>query len=168
VAAPAEVLSVVSGYDAAVIERFPGIRAGVVRATGLANGPSVPALRAAYRAEQAVAVARLAGTALADLPSIAAWRRAFSGSGVTPTQYRNAAEALLRRLTRHGDIPSINTLVDVGNLVSIRYAFPVAVCDQTMVVGGTTDRFATGEEWFTGIGTAAPVRPEPRGGDLRG
>ena len=39
---------------------------------------------------------------------------------------RSAAEALLRRLTKQGSIPSINTLVDIGNLVSIRYALPVA------------------------------------------
>lgn len=98
---------------------------------------------------------------LAELPSIAAWRRAFAGFGVKPTQYRCAAEALLRRLTKHGDIPSINTLVDIGNLVSIRYGLPVAVCDQATVVGGTRVRFATGEEWFTDIGASEPVHPEP-------
>lgn len=149
------------GYDPAILARYPGIRAGVIRATGLANGPSPPRLREAYRAEQAAVAARLEGSALADLPSIAAWRRTFSSFGAKPTQYRNAAEALLRRLTKQGDIPSINTLVDIGNLVSIRYALPVAVCDQAAVTGGTTVRFATGEERFTDIGGTEPVRPEP-------
>ena len=95
------------------------------------------------------------------MPSLAAWRRAFAAFGVKPTQYRNAAEALLRRLTKHGDIPSINTLVDIGNLVSIRYALPVAFFDQGEVTGATTVRFATGDESFTDLGAAAPVNPEP-------
>src|SRR5205823_5888592 len=74
-------------------------------------------------------------TAMADIPSIAAWRRAFTAFGARPTQYRNAAEALLRRLAKHGDIPAVSTLVDIGNLVSIRYALPVAVMDRAGLAG---------------------------------
>jgi DNA/RNA-binding domain of Phe-tRNA-synthetase-like protein len=148
-------------YDEAVAERYPTIRAGVVHATGLANGPSQPELLEEYRAEQHAASERLEATAIADLPSIAAWRRAFTRFGAKPTQYRNAAEALLRRLSKHGDIPTINTLVDIGNLVSIRYAMPVAVFDQGNVAGPTTVRFATGDERFTDLGSTDSVHPDP-------
>ena len=41
--------------------------------------------------------ARLAGAGESDLPEVQAWRRAFSQMGLKPTQYRSAAEALLRR-----------------------------------------------------------------------
>jgi DNA/RNA-binding domain of Phe-tRNA-synthetase-like protein len=149
------------GYDRAILERFPTIRAGVVHATGLVNSPSSAALTDAYRAEQHAVIERLAATPIADHPSIAAWRRVFSAFGAKPTQYRNAAEALLRRLSKQGDIPSINTLVDIGNLVSIRYAMPVAVCDQADVVGSTTVRFATGTERFTDLGSSQTAHPEP-------
>jgi DNA/RNA-binding domain of Phe-tRNA-synthetase-like protein len=149
------------GYDQAVTERYPAIRAGVIEATGLSNGPSPPGLLAQYRAGQQAACARLAATAIADLPSIAAWRRAFTRFGAKPTQYRNAAEALLRRLAKHGDIPTVNTLVDIGNLVSIRYAMPVAVLDQATIAGSVTVRFATGGELFTDLGSADSVSPEP-------
>ncbi|MGH3145169.1 MAG: B3/B4 domain-containing protein, partial [Rubrobacter sp.] len=114
-----------------------------------------------YRAEQRAASERLNATAIADLPQVAAWRRAFARFGAKPTRYRNAAEALLRRLARHGDIPTINTLVDIGNLVSIRYAMPVAVFDQANVAGSTTVRFATGAELFTDLGSTDSVHPEP-------
>lgn len=149
------------GYDDAIIERYPAIRAGVVHATGLANSPSSPVLLAEYRAEQQAAVQRLATTAIAGLPSIVAWRRVFTGFGAKPTQYRNAAEALLRRLTKQGDIPTLGTLVDVGNLVSIRYALPVAVIDQAGVAGSITVRFATGDESFDDLGSSGSVHPEP-------
>jgi DNA/RNA-binding domain of Phe-tRNA-synthetase-like protein len=146
-------------YDPAVIERYPTIRAGLVHATGLSNDSSSPELRAEYHAEQQAAVARLAVTTVADLPSIAAWRRAFSQFGVKPTQYRAAAEALLRRLSKQGDIPSINTLVDIGNLISIRYAMPVAVFDQATIARPTTVRFATGSERFTDLGSSEAMHP---------
>jgi DNA/RNA-binding domain of Phe-tRNA-synthetase-like protein len=148
-------------YADAVTERFPTIRAGVVHASGLANGPSPAALLDDYRAEQQAARARLEATAIADLPSIAAWRRAFSRFGVKPTQHRNAAEALLRRLAKHGDIPSVNTLVDIGNLVSIRHAVPVAAFDLAGIDGSITVRFAAGDERFTDLGSSGSVVPDP-------
>lgn len=112
-------------------------------------------------AEQQVVLERLGGRPLADLPSLAAWRRAFTQFGAKPTQYRSAAEALIRRLTKQGDIPSINTLVDIGNLVSIRYALPVAAVDLSGIAGSITVRFADGSESFTDLGTEEAVNPEP-------
>ena len=149
------------GYDQAVTAQYPAIRAGVIHAAGVSNGPSPAGLLAEYRAEQQAACARLAATPVADLPSIAAWRRAFTRFGAKPTQYRNAAEALLRRLAKQGDIPSLSTLVDIGNLVSIRYALPVAVVDRAGLAGGITVRFATGAEQFTDLGSSGSVSPDP-------
>ncbi len=154
-------MSALFAYDDAVAQRYPTIRAGVVHATGLANGPSSPELLDQYRAEQHAASDRLHANAIADLPSITAWRRAFTRFGAKPTQHRNAAEALLRRLAKHGDIPTINTLVDIGNLVSIRYAMPVAVFDLASIASSTTVRFATGAELFTDLGSTDSVSPDP-------
>jgi DNA/RNA-binding domain of Phe-tRNA-synthetase-like protein len=148
-------------YDRAVLERFPGIVGGVVEARGVSNGPSPPALAAAFGEEQRGVLDRIGERPLADLPSLAAWRRAFTAFGVEPTRYRSAAEALLRRLTKHGDVPSLGLLVDVGNLVSIRYALPVAVLDLRAIAGGITVRFAGGDETFTDLGSGETQRPEP-------
>jgi DNA/RNA-binding domain of Phe-tRNA-synthetase-like protein len=148
-------------YDPAITDRFPAIRAGVVSASGLSNGPSPEELAEKYRGEQAAALERLATTPISEIPSIRAWRRAFSAFGVKPTQYRSAAEALLRRLDKSGDIPSINTLVDIGNLISITYAVPVAVLDRSSLTGSVTVRFATGTERFTDLGSGEEQHPEP-------
>jgi hypothetical protein len=123
-------------YDDAVAERYPTIGAGLVRATGLDNGLSSSELLDEYRAEQRAVSERLKATAIADLPSIA---MAPGPCPVRrqPTQYRSAAEALLRRLAKHGDLPTISTLVDIGNLVSIRYAIPVAMFDPANIAGST-------------------------------
>ena len=87
-------------YDVAIIERFPAIVCGVIHATGVRNGPAPAALAAAFEREQAAVIARIGATPLSEIPSLAAWRRVFRGFGVDPTQYRSAAEALLRRLGR--------------------------------------------------------------------
>lgn len=148
------------GYHPEVVERFPSIRAGVIHCAGLSNGPTPQGLLDAYRREQEAVEARIGDTSLSDIPSLAAWRRAFSSFGVKPTQYRNAAESLLRRLTKKGDVPSINALVDMANLISIRHQMPVAVFDQADVAGTTTVRFAIGNERFTDLGSDSVSHPE--------
>ncbi len=148
-------------YTEEICERFPGIRGAVIHAAGPANGASPPDLVAEFTAEQARVRSEIGDTPLSDLPSIAAWRRCFSAFGVKPTQYRNAAESLLRRLTKQGDIPSINALVDMANLVSIRHRVPVAVFDQSHVTGLTEVRFADGTESFTDLGSDTATAPEP-------
>ncbi len=147
-------------YDAAILERYPGIVGGTIAAEGVTNGASGPALRAAFEAEQRDVLARLAGTPLSEVPALAAWRRAFRAFGVDPTQYRSAAEALLRRLTKEGTLPTIGTLVDLGNLVSIRHALPVAVIDRRAIAGGIDVRFARGDERWADLGSSTTDRPE--------
>ncbi len=148
-------------YHQRILEAYPGLVAGVIVARDLSNPPSQPALREAFVAEQAAVKARIGATPLSDLPSLKAWRRAFSAFGVSPTKYRSAAEALLRRLTKKGDIPSINTLVDIGNLVSIRYGLPVAIFDTSGIATPITVHYAQGDERYTELASAEVMHPEP-------
>jgi DNA/RNA-binding domain of Phe-tRNA-synthetase-like protein len=149
------------GYDHEVLERFPNVVGGVIHADGVTNRPAPAELTAAFGAEQASVRERIGETPLSELPTLAAWRAVFRSFGVNPTKYRSAAEALLRRLTKQGDLPSINALVDIANLVSIRYALPVAVFDQRDVVGGTSVRLAYGGERWADLGSSEAEHPEP-------
>ncbi len=148
-------------YSREIIDRFPTIRGGVIYATGLTNTSTPPVLLEAFEGEQETVRQRLGDTPPSEIASLAAWRSAFSAFGVKPTQYRNAAEALLRRLSKQGSVPSINTLVDMASLVSLRYQLPVAVFDQHSVTGTTTVRFASGDEQFTDLGADSISHPEP-------
>jgi DNA/RNA-binding domain of Phe-tRNA-synthetase-like protein len=148
-------------YSPAILARFPNIVGGAIFVQGIHNGPTPDYLQAQFQAEQQAALQRIGNTPLSQIPSLAAWRSAFRGFGVDPTQYRGAAESLLRRLTKKGDIPSINALVDIGNLVSIRYALPVAVFDTRAVHGTVTVHFADGSERYTTLGHDEMDHPEP-------
>ena len=148
-------------YCPDIIERFPAIVGGVIHATGVHNGPTPPRLAAAFHDETLAVRAQIGETPLSELPTLAAWRKAFRGFGVDPTQYRSAAEALLRRLAKQGELPSVGTLVDLANLVSIRHALPVAVFDQRGILGGTVVRFARGDERWADLGSSETQHPEP-------
>ncbi len=148
-------------YDPAVLDRFPTIRGGMIWVHGVHNGPTPPDAAEAYRAEQQAVIERIGETPLSELPSLNAWRRAFSAFGVKPTQYRSAAEALLRRLTKQGDIPSLNLLVDLGNMISIRYGLPIAMLDLSRIAPPITVRLASGGEGFTTLDSGEVDHPAP-------
>jgi DNA/RNA-binding domain of Phe-tRNA-synthetase-like protein len=148
-------------YSDDLVSAFPGTRGGVIYASGLDNTVSPPSLAPRHRAQQEQTREEIGDLPLSEIPSLSAWRTTFSGFGVKPTQYRNAAEALLRRLIKQGDIPSINPLVDMANMVSIRWRLPVAVFDQSPVTGITSVRFADGQERFTDLGSEVSTSPEP-------
>lgn len=138
-------------YHPDILTRYPQVVGGAILARNVTNGPTPAQLQALYQAEQQQVLQRIGSTPLSQIESLAAWRRAFRGFGVDPTQYRSAAEALLRRLTKKGTIPSINLLVDLGNLVSIRYGLQ----------GPVTVHFADGSERYSELGESDEDHPEP-------
>lgn len=147
-------------YHPDIFNSYPNLVAGVIVARGVRNGATPPALLDAYRLQQQATLERIGATPLSQIEALSAWRGVFRSFGVDPTQIRSASEALLRRLTKQGDVPSINTLVDIGNLVSIRYALPVAMFDLRAAQGAISVRFADGNERFTNLGQAEVDHPE--------
>jgi DNA/RNA-binding domain of Phe-tRNA-synthetase-like protein len=147
-------------YSGDLLTRYPDVVGGVILAQDMTNGPTPESLLTTYHAEQEAVKKRIGTTPLSQIEALAAWRAAFRKFGVDPTQVRSSAEALLRRLTKKGDIPSINLLVDIGNLVSIRYALPVAVFDTRALQGPVTVHFADGSERYTTLGQSEVEHPE--------
>jgi DNA/RNA-binding domain of Phe-tRNA-synthetase-like protein len=148
-------------YHPDILMRYPHIVGGAILVWNVTNGPTPAGLQALYQAEQQQVLQRVGSTPLSQIESLAAWRRAFRDFGVDPTQYRSASEALLRRLTKKGCIPSINLLVDLGNLVSIRYGLPVAVVERRALQGTVTVHFANGSEHYSELGESTEDHPEP-------
>jgi len=147
-------------YHPQVVKRFPHMRAGVIIARGMKNSQTSVELREAYIQEQENTANRIGNKPLSEIEALAAWRGAFREFGVNPTKYRCAPEALLRRLTKKGDIPSINSVVDICNLVSIRYAIAAASFDTRALSGDVTVRFADGSEKYTPLGEKEVISPE--------
>ena len=84
----------------------------------------------------------------AEMAEIAAWRRAYSHMGLKPTKYRSAAEALLRRFKREGDLPQLHPVIDLCNAISLAFALPVAVFDLAQVDQFLEVRHAQGPETY--------------------
>lgn len=144
-------------YASEITTAHPSLVTGVVQADRITATADVsdrlPRLEATARR-------RLEATPISELPEIQAWRRAFSAMGLKPTQYRCAAESLLRRLDKTGSLPSIHPLVDLCNHVSVSLAVPIAVFDLAEVTGALTVRKAQGVERYLTF-SGETEHPEP-------
>ena len=136
-------------HDSLLWEEFPTLTAGVLLVDGVDDLAEVDHELRPYLK---LAAARLAETPESQLPSIQAWRQVYSRMGLKPTQYRSAAESLLRRLRRTGGLPRLHPLVDLCNALSAAYAIPVAVFDRDEVDGDLVVRHATGSETYRTFG----------------
>ncbi len=147
-------------YDPVILAKFPHICGGMIVANEIKNRPTPDSLKARFFEEQETVRERVGNHSLAEIPALSAWRSSFRAFGSDPTKYRCAAESLTRRLVKKGDIPSINMLVDMGNLVSIRYSLPLSVMDLRHVQGAITVRFADGNQHYRELNSDEVIYPE--------
>ncbi|MEK7345954.1 MAG: phenylalanine--tRNA ligase beta subunit-related protein [Pseudomonadota bacterium] len=144
-------------HSSDIWSRFPSLVPMVLSVEGVTPDANVDA---AFERLLARAKAHLAAGAEGESVPIQAWRRGFSAMGLKPTQYRCAAEALLRRLRKDGQLPRLHPLVDLCNALSVAWALPVAVLDLDGIEGDLTVRAATGSEEHLEF-SGAVEHPEP-------
>ncbi|WXG46500.1 MAG: phenylalanine--tRNA ligase beta subunit-related protein [Candidatus Atabeyarchaeum deiterrae] len=89
-----------------------------------------------------------------DARSFRAYRDFFWRLDIDPTKIRPASEALIRRILQTGTIPTINTAVDVVNIVSIETETVIDAFDANKMAKHAEIRFASEGERFLGIGMA--------------
>jgi DNA/RNA-binding domain of Phe-tRNA-synthetase-like protein len=80
--------------------------------------------------------------------------------GMKPTKYRSAAEALLRRFRREGQLPRLHPLIDLCNAISLAFALPVAVFDLAKVDQYLEVRYAKGIEQYLAFSDEVETIPK--------
>lgn len=147
--------------DERVFKQFPDFMRGVVLAFDVSNGTSNQELIALLRSEERALRQKITPAELPEHPRIRAWREAFRSLGIKASEYRPSIEAMARRVLRGDDLPSINALVDIGNIISLRYLVPAG---GHAIDGLTQDialRPAGGDEEFCAFGSQTVEHPDP-------
>lgn len=115
--------------DARVFDMIPNACFGAVAAYGIDNTIADSAIAEVLAKEVAAAHERLADVKIKEYPPIVHYRNAFQQLGINPNRYANSVEALNKRIASGAPFPSINTVVDTGNAVSLRYTLPIGAHD---------------------------------------
>lgn len=144
-----------------IFERFPGYIRGVVIAHDVTNGPSPPELIQLLREAEDSVRARLTLDKIAEEPRIRSWREAYRAFGAKPADFRSSVEAMARRVLRGDELPAINALVDIGNVISLRHLIPAGGHAIDLLNGDIELRFAQGDEDFVALGSDELEHPLP-------
>jgi DNA/RNA-binding domain of Phe-tRNA-synthetase-like protein len=78
-------------------------------------------------------------------------RSMYKRVGLDPTKTRPSSEALLRRVRKGGDLPRINSLVDVINWCSLETRVPFGLYDLSRIDGDVVLRLGRDDEAYAGI-----------------
>lgn len=92
---------------------------------------------------------------IADNPHIAATRKAYKALGKHPLEYRNAAEAMLRRVVKSSGLYHINNIVEVNNLISISSGYTIGSYDSAGLKGDVLLQRAEEGAHYDGIGKSS-------------
>ena len=135
-------------------ELFPEAVIGLVVAEGIDNRKGDFDYAPLLAEGAALARQHLAGTEFAAHPVIAGWREAFRRFK-TKKGVRSSIEALLKRVANDNPVGSINPLVDLYNVISMKYALPCGGETLAALEGDLRLTVAAGGEAFLPLGAEA-------------
>lgn len=135
-----------------IFEDFDKPLIGVIVAKGIDNQNDNPEIKKMLRDAEETLREILKDVEISGHPNIAPWRETYRKFGSKPRDFRCSAEALARVVLRGSEIREISPLVDLYNLISIKYILPVGAEDLDKMQGDLELTFASGSEDYIPLG----------------
>lgn len=98
-------------------------------------------------------------------PHIVSWRNAYTKFGAKPKKYLSSVENLVQRIVQCNTIESINTVVDLYNIISVKYLIPAGGEDFAAIQGNIELTFAGENEQAIYLLGEKEAR-EPKSGEV--
>ena len=117
-----------------VLNAFPEVRIGVLVLDGIDNR-SKEGFAAELQSAGDYVRSKLKGVNVTEYPRIHCWREAYRAFGAKPKKYPSSIENLVRRTLKGDSLRSINPLVDLYNIVSLKHLLPVGGEDLDRIEG---------------------------------
>ena len=121
--------------DSRIFHDYTGLMVGVVIAHDMNNTKQHNEINDLLKRELQNIRQTLTLDHLTDHPHIQPWRNAYKYFGAKPKKYPSSIENLVKRGLKNEKLRSINSLVDLYNVVSLRYLVPAGGEDLDTVVG---------------------------------
>ena len=143
------------------LDIFPEARLGILVCHGIDNRIKEQDKYAVYLKDSVSLAARhIENPEFTENPVIRRWRDAFY-KFKTKKGARCSIEALLKRVSKGGEIGPINPLVDIYNGLSLKYGIPVGGEDIDKFEGNVRLTLASGDEEFMTLGSEKSEPPSP-------
>ncbi|WP_143416061.1 phenylalanine--tRNA ligase beta subunit-related protein [Geobacillus sp. E263] len=132
-------------------QMIPEFKVGIILYNHIVVDDSPQMLKGRLQLFQESIYFDLQETAIADIPELAEWRRAFKTIGTDPSRYRPSSESLYRRIQKKNFIPTIHSAADVNNFFSLYYKIPIGIYDLDKLEGPITIDIGTDQDEYIAI-----------------
>lgn len=146
--------------DPNLFETFPGMAVGVITVTGAENTGHHEEVTALLRQAEKGIRASMDLDTFKEHPNIAAMQEVHRTFGNNPNKYPPSMQALVKRVLKGGELPTISPLVDIYNIFSLRHVICAGAEDTDKCEGDVRLTFADGTEEFRLIGGEENDPPE--------
>lgn len=141
--------------DPEVFKILPNYCLGVVVARGINNREQNAVIHQRMEEQQEAFRQEFAQVNLKEYPGICVYRDAFYKLNMNPNKFMCSIEALAKRVQKGSRLPNINSIVDLGNVMSLKYVLPMGAHDIDRFDGDMMVRFSTEEDHFQPLGEEA-------------
>ena len=118
-----------------IFEQYPDIILGVAVIRGINNRGNSSEIASLLREAEGSALGNLGSTPVVEHPLVVPWREAYRKFGAKPKECPSSIENLVRRISKGEEVRHINKLVDIYNIVSLKYFVPVGGEDVDKIEG---------------------------------
>ncbi len=138
--------------DEKVFEVLPNYCLGVLAAKGIDNSRANERIETMLDDAAKAFQERYKDQNIREIPNIKAYRDAFAALFMNPNKFMCSIEALAKRVQKHGALPHIDPIVDLGNAISIKYSLSLGAHDIAKLSNGLSVRFSETEDRFLPMG----------------
>lgn len=135
-----------------IAESYPHLRIGVIKGLSLLNNEVNGELEQMVRKAESLIRENFTVETITAHPYIEAWRETYRSFGAKPKDYRPTCEALIRRVLKGQQLPTINRIVNCYLLAELEFLLPCGGYDIDKVDGALRIRYSKGNEEFIPIG----------------
>ncbi|MCR5803675.1 MAG: tyrosine--tRNA ligase [Clostridia bacterium] len=115
--------------DKKILETAGGLFSGVLLVEGINNSENNQAVSDLLEKEVISTKEYLKDVSIKEMKELDCYRNALKAYNINSSKYPCSIEAILTRIAKKGEFPSISPIVDICNYVSIKYKVPVGVHD---------------------------------------
>jgi lysyl-tRNA synthetase class 2 len=132
--------------DKEIFEKFQDLTIGVMVAKDVNNAGILEEVQKQIRGIESEIKLKYNTETLSQNPKIDVWRKTYSAFGAKPKENKSSVESLYRLVLQGTNLRHINKLVDIYNLISLKYMVPVGGEDLDKIKGDICLTFAETDE----------------------
>lgn len=130
--------------DSEVFEKVPNLCIGAVIVEGVDNKNRYESIDELLSRQISVEKSELLKeSSVKKMKCLELYHQAMKEMNINSSKFLCSIEALLTRLNKKGELPFLNTTVNLGNYISLKYKLPVGVHDINQLKDDLCVRFAT-------------------------